>query len=312
MSGKRSRRFSQPLAAVANPGRWAKATRRLPGLLLIPLLLLMTSACLSGPVLEDSGNQVATIVAATMAAIPTEPGGLALPSVPAPEATLPPAPATMPPPSETPTITPTSGPTPIPPSDPRFGLDLEQPDVRDDFSSTRGWFPQVNAGADHAFADGAFRAIDLTANNSVFWSTSRLEEDDTFIEIDARIGSCTGRDSAGVILRVSKASYANGYALEISCDGAYRLREFIQPSTSPATLAGWTESGAIIKGPNQTNRIGLLARGSLLYAFVNGELLVEREDNTLTSGVFGLYANAVNTAGLTIQFDNFALWRLGP
>jgi hypothetical protein len=52
-----------------------------------------------------------------------------------------------------------------------------------------------------------------------------------------------------------------------------------------------------------------LARGTRLYAFANRTRLGEAvEDSSLSAGTFGLYAMARETPGLTVVFDDFALW----
>jgi hypothetical protein len=58
--------------------------------------------------------------------------------------------------------------------------------------------------------------------------------------------------------------------------------------------------------------MGLMARGDMLYAVVNGEVVGEASDNDYTYGGFGLYASAETTPGLEVVFDDFALWRVLP
>jgi hypothetical protein len=58
--------------------------------------------------------------------------------------------------------------------------------------------------------------------------------------------------------------------------------------------------------------MGLMAKGDMLYVVANGELIGEASDNDYTYGGFGLYASAVETPGVEVVFDNFALWYLQP
>lgn len=55
--------------------------------------------------------------------------------------------------------------------------------------------------------------------------------------------------------------------------------------------------------------MGFLAHGTTLYAFANGTRLGEPlEDTSFAYGTFALYAMARETPGLTVTFDDFALW----
>jgi hypothetical protein len=209
-----------------------------------------------------------------------------------------------------PTASPTAG-----PSDPRSGLDLNNPGYRDDFSVPGRWYGGLDdAEARLAYEGEAFAAIDKLTNFIIFYTTSVRTESNFYAEIDARIQACAGRDSGGIAVRVSGASYDKAYVFEVACNGEYRLRKFIDFATSPQTLLGWTYTDAIHKGPNVTNRIGIYAEDDEIYLFVNGTLLTQNpiEDNDYTEGRFGVFASAVQTPNLKVVFDNFALWTLAP
>ncbi|MFQ5943995.1 MAG: hypothetical protein ACE5JF_10620, partial [Anaerolineales bacterium] len=87
---------------------------------------------------------------------------------------------------------------------------------------------------------------------------------------------------------------------------------FIAFDEIPAVLRDWTESDLIQAGPDAINQIGFLADGEQLFAFVNGGLLWKIEDSDYASGVPSLFANASQTADLTVHFDDFRLWFLPP
>ncbi len=88
------------------------------------------------------------------------------------------------------------------------------------------------------------------------------------------------------------------------------MRKFV--SGSVKILIEWTPSEAIQKGPNSTNRMGILAKGSILHGIVNGEVFTPVQDNEFTQGTYGLFASAIETTGVTVYFDDFTLWFLSP
>ncbi len=109
------------------------------------------------------------------------------------------------------------------------------------------------------------------------------------------------------------SSFDQGYTLEISCDGYYRVRRFIS-ETPPVTLRDWSIGDAILPGPDAINQIGLLAEGSQVHAFANGQRLTTTpvQDSAYTSGALGLFSSASETPGLTAYFDSFRLWYISP
>ena len=266
---------------------------------------LALSAC-TRPAGEPPPDLVATMVAATLTAAPT------LQSSP----TSPPTATPIITPSPTPTDTATPGPIPsatlpeLAPGDPRIGLDLAAPAFKDDFSIRYKWGEPSSDGATNVWEDGRHRTTDHLTDYYITWSTTLFDVGNIYIEVTAEIGDCSGRDGYGVAARVSGDQLNNGYTLEFSCDGAYRIRKFIGGSVQ--VLLNWTSAEAILAGPHIENRMGFLADGGVLYALANGEVLGQVEDGDFSSGTFGLFASAMNTPGLTTYFDDFYLWYLQP
>jgi hypothetical protein len=230
---------------------------------------------------------------------------------------LPPDTATFTP-TSTITTTPSPGPGPSPtgpvlaPDDPRHGLNLSVPDYRDDFSSHLKWgeFSDPDS-ATNIYDEGGLKAQDNVADHTIWWSVSDKAGGDVYVEVSAHVGDCSGRDGYGLAVRVGGENFDRGYALEFSCDGSYRMRKFIG-NVEPAILVDWTSSPDIHSGSDATNRMGLLARGDMLYAVANGEIIQEVSDNEYTYGFFGLYASADATPGVEVVFNDFALWNLQP
>ena len=256
-------------------------------------------------------NVLATQVAATLTAAPTLPSSI----TPPPSATAAPSATPAVPPTETTTVTPvvdaSPSPTPPPlaPDDPRTGLNLAAPDYTDNFSTAYKWVgPDDPNTATNAMGSDRLTATDHKADGYIWWSTTDQPAGDAYyVEVSAAVGACSGKDAAGFSTRVNGASFDQAYALEFSCEGSYRLRRFIS-SAAPVVLIEWTASPEIVKGPNATNRMGMLARGSKLYVFANGKLIGQVEDTSYALGTYGLYASAVDSPALTITFDDFAAW----
>ena len=298
---------------------------RIDALLLCAILL--GTAC-NRPAEEPPANLLATSVSSTLTAQPViQPTSAQPDDTPVPEID-----ESTPEPAETLTETenapaeeateeaeasPTPGNTPIPlePGDPRLDLNLSDPDYADDFSKRFTWFEFSDPdAATFTWEDGRLGVSNHVTDGILWWTTTAIEAEDSYAEIVARTSSCSGKDAYGMGIRIGGDNIDRGYTLEISCDGAYRVRKFIAFDEIPAVLRDWTESDLIQTGPDASNQIGLMASGEQLFVFVNGELLnaVAIEDSDYASGVPSLFTNAKLTADLTVHFDDFRLWFLPP
>lgn len=134
----------------------------------------------------------------------------------------------------------------------------------------------------------------------------------TYIEATFKIGACSGRDHYGIILRVPEVSEPDqGYLFGLSCDGAYSLRRWngeILPKGEMKKLVDWTASSAINSGSNQVNRLGILAVGNRLALYANGKYLTEVQDNSYSTGYFGVFIGQVATQDFSVQLDEMSYW----
>ncbi|MGH2619384.1 MAG: hypothetical protein ACRDHG_02270 [Anaerolineales bacterium] len=276
------------------------------------LLAVFSLAGCNRPAAEPPPNLLATSVAATLTA---QPATLATSTLSAPTPT--PTEAALATPTEGPTETaaapPTPSPIPLSPDDPRAGLNLSAPDVRDDFNQALWYVGSDAATASFAYADGRFQVTDNLADGFLWWSTTAREAADLYLEVTAEVGACSGKDAYGFGIRVGGQNFDQGYTLEISCDGAYRVRRFVSEEP-PVILLDWTPAAALVSGSEATNRIGLLAQADQIRAFANGELLSAQaiEDDSYSSGALSIFASAAHTPGLTVYYDDLALWFLSP
>ena len=271
-------------------------------LITLTILFLLTACTRPAPVGEPLPDPEGTVV----------PPQLTFPSnTPPPSATTHTTPSPIA--TETPTDIPTDVPTAIPldEDDPRFGLNLSAPDYWDDFNSDVTWVGPNFEGAANLTIDGMHRTTDYLADSFLWWSTTipDIDAGNIYVEVTASVGECTGKDAYGLAVRVEPENRDSGYMLEFSCDGAFRLRKLAAGTIQ--TLYDWTMSLSIAND-GSSNTMGLLAIGNKLYPVANGEVLTEVEDSTFFSGNYGLYANAQETPGLTITFDNFKLWYVNP
>lgn len=251
-------------------------------------------------------------IAQTLTAEPTLPPSRTPPPSATPQPTITPVPEETATPALTATTgpSPTASPPPLPADDPRFGLNLTEPDLSDDFQVRYGWYEFNDASAATIqWERGQMTVTDNRADGFLWWSTSGETASDLYAEITASVEDCQGKDLYGLAIRIGGAGYDRGYTLELSCDGQYRMRKLIS-GAAPEIILDWTEEASIETGSNAENRLGFLANGDRLIGFVNGTELQTATDPDFVFGNFGLFTEAVDSATVTASFKNFDLWYL--
>mgnify|MGYP006291535263 CR=1 FL=1 len=274
---------------------------------LLPVLLL----CLTLTISACAPAQPEDTAAQTQ----TEQALQAPPTITPPPTATPQGTATnTPEPSSTPTETFTPGPSPtstapqLPEGDPRTGLDLAVPDYEDPFTVQFQWGEFISEGAaTNLLEDERMRTTDHSTDTFLYWSKTDLNATSFYAQIEAEFSECSGKDTAGLGFRLPLDKLTSGYTLEVSCDGMYRVRKFLEDAP-PVTLQDWTASPEINQGTGAVNLIGVHTIGSSLTPIINETALETIEDYSYLQGTFGVFSNAYDTADLTVYFDNFRYW----
>jgi hypothetical protein len=300
---------------------------------LFATILLMTAGCtrsaLSTPIPVEEGDPIATLVAATLTveAIgkdyedpPATMEAVQMTITPDPE-----QPTEAPPtaePTEAPTaastatitFTPTITQTPtitleptLAPEDPVLSLGV--PDVDDTFDTGSIIYQYDEPDSSFQVDDGQFVITSKNISVGELWGFTANTIEDFYLEITGTFGdTCAGRDRYGLIFRAP--NYDEGYLFTIACDGNYNLRIWDSDAGEYNTLKGWTSSDVIDSGSGGTNRLGVMAEGSLITGYINGKKLFELNDATFSGDQFGVLIASPNTAGFTVSLSQLVYWNL--
>ncbi|MGD8634569.1 MAG: protein kinase, partial [Anaerolineales bacterium] len=209
-----------------------------------------------------------------------------------------------------PTPSPTAWPTPA--QDVRERLDLDSPAYLDSFDEKRWYTYDAEDKASYRIEDGKLIGRDYEPEEIYTWWSRLIEHSgNLYAEVSAQNGDCIGKDSVGMAIRVDEQTAKGGYAIEISCDGYWRLRLHRKDSI-PREISGWAPSDAINRGPYAENRIGLFAYRDQFYVYINGQPVSYVRDKAYSRsfGNFALYVRSSMTYDLEAQFDDFALWHV--
>lgn len=164
-----------------------------------------------------------------------------------------------------------------------------------------------------SFADGKMLMTGLT--NYAGWRLPSVsQQTDTYIELTANSGTCTGKDSYGIIFRVPVLKDpTQGYLYEVTCDGYYRLWKWdgeVSPNGLATVLVSWGQSTFINAGANQSNRLGVMVKENTYTLYMNGEKIATASDAAFDAGFFGVFVRSVETDDYTVKLDALRYWEL--
>jgi hypothetical protein len=196
--------------------------------------------------------------------------------------------------------------------DPRAILDLSSPDVFDYFNNADDWYDYDSAGfASYQVIDGRLVGTDYDPEKrAVYWSYNSRPSGNTYAEISATNGDCIAKDAVGLVMRIDAQQTPSGYALEVSCDGAWRFLRYRPAGASAEMYIDWTPSDVINTGNGATNRLGIWGYAGKFNMFINGYQVGEYFDRSYSYsyGYFAAYVRAAATYDLPAYFDDFAMW----
>lgn len=269
-----------------------------------------TPTAIQSPTLEPSATaqvEVATSTPAEAEATAT-PDTILWTDTPTPEATNTPEATTTPVVLATATTSVTAT---LQPSDPAYYLGT--PTGQDNMESASQW--SWPTGSDDylnvGFNNGMMQMTGLT--NLAGWRLPLVAQQvNTYIETTVNTGSCSEKDSYGIIFRVPVfKDPTQGYLFQVTCDGYYRLWKWdgkVAPTGQATVLVPWKQSSDIVTGANQVNRLGVKTIDNTLTIYINGVQQAAVSDGEFTAGFFGVFVRSAGTSNYTVNYDTIKYW----
>ena len=173
----------------------------------------------------------------------------------------------------------------------------------DDFSSSfSGWYTKVEELGVTDYADGEFR-IYINEPSTIRWSNPDRTFGDVVIDVDARKVGGPDDNGFGVICRYLDGN--NFYYFAVSSDGYYVISKYVDNEYTTLGTGQYEPSEVIKTGDGSINQIHAECVGNRLQLAVNGQVLADFRDDSLTSGDVGLFASSYDELGVDIYFDNY-------
>jgi len=184
----------------------------------------------------------------------------------------------------------------------------------DDFSNNaNGWSTSNEEEDDFAvyqsqLVKGTYR-VNADAKQPLDWRqpVPDIVVKDFLLEFDATLAEVS--DYAQIIVSFRSTNEAN-YTLRFDTNNDFFLESLIVQNPESYTIKDWTSSSAFRLQKGSTNRFAILADGTNLTLFANGELLAKLNDETVPNAgdiMLGLSLAEANHS-VVIDFDNISLW----
>jgi hypothetical protein len=173
---------------------------------------------------------------------------------------------------------------------------------RDTFSGTNNFYTTSDEHIQFSYSGDAFSMNAVSGGGWHSWSLGNRRIGNFYLEALFKVGACSGNDKYGLVFRAPDTS--QGYFYGISCEGKFSLTRW----DSMSLLVEWKPALPLKSGPNQTNRVGVMAKGTELTLYINGEQVDKINNDRYVEGLFGFYIATFNTVPFNVLVDEVAYW----
>jgi hypothetical protein len=197
------------------------------------------------------------------------------------------------------TATVTPSPT-VQPSDPIAWLG--SPTWRDTFSGSNNFYTTADENVQFNYTNDTFNMTALNNQGWHSWSLGNRRIANFYLEATFKVGNCSSNDQYGLVFRAPDTS--QGYFYVIRCGGTFGLIRW----DTMDQLIDWKPVVPLRSGPNQVNRVGVMARGSELTFYINGEEIQKINNGRYVEGLFGFFIASYGTSGFNVQVEEVSYW----
>jgi hypothetical protein len=172
------------------------------------------------------------------------------------------------------------------------------------FQDSANWevYDAVGGGG-CAFTGGALHASVLQKNFYVPCFAKATNFGNMAFEVQMTI---LKGDEGGLIFRADNAA-SKFYYFRIGTDGIYSLS--ISKSDKQSSTLIYDNSPAIKTAAGQVNTLTVIARGKIMYLYINKQFIASASDSTYSSGSIGVFAGDVKNP-TDVAFQNARVWSL--
>jgi hypothetical protein len=177
--------------------------------------------------------------------------------------------------------------------------------MEDDFSSTdSGWPEGEDEFSSSYYVNDAFE-VSIFVEDYISWVYMNDYYQNMIIEVDATFFGGGDDNSFGVICR--HADEDNFYVFVISADGYLGIGKTIDGGEITIIENENLESSDAINMGFATNHIKAACIDETFTMWVNGQLVAEVQDSSISSGSYGMFVGTFSSTETAISFDNLKI-----
>jgi hypothetical protein len=182
-----------------------------------------------------------------------------------------------------------------------------EPFFRDDFYLPGLWYTAQENGFRMAYREGGYRIENRFPYTPVS-SVRTLDHANVHLEVSASWIDGPAGSTYGLVCRWQDVH--NYYVLMVGGDGRALIGLVADGFLRPLATTDAPEN-APSAAPNhtETRRLGATCAGDTLRLSIDGQLLLEAQDGSLSRGYVGLAVANHGEAGMVVHFDDFGLAR---
>lgn len=158
------------------------------------------------------------------------------------------------------------------------------------------------------FSGSAYHIIDSQANTYQPCVATNTNFTDFTFQVEATIKQGNTGAAAGLIFRADSAN-SKFYRIYADKEGNYGILVSVDTTGTNVRALKTGSSSAINTGLDQTNTLGIVARGSSISFYVNNQLVTTVTDPTYSHGQIGFSAD-VTTGTTDVVYSNAEVWAL--
>ena len=173
---------------------------------------------------------------------------------------------------------------------------------KDDFATNSNHWGISNSEA--GLVSFVYQGLDIKVEktDSLLWTLASQKYQDVKINVDGVLLGGPTDDVYGAICRFQDGQHFYGFL--ITHDGYYGIFKMQDGKLILADPNGGLKYSEAIRQGGVVNHLEAVCQGDLLKLSVNGQLLAEIQDSSLTEGQIGLIAGAYSSPGVEVFFDN--------
>jgi len=167
---------------------------------------------------------------------------------------------------------------------------------------TGNWLTDTDVAGQSLVIDETL-VIQVSEPNTVQYVTLQDPEFSDFIlEFDVTQLEGSRNSTHGVLLRVTSSEQF--YRFVLTGNGEFAVEKYMAGGGWDRLTDGWLETGAILRGNNQTNQVRIEAIGVSMVFYVNSQLVTQIVDPSYERGRIAFSAGTFGVPGSRVAFDN--------